>query len=181
MCGHWIPRDGGGGGSGVGGRNRDGRGETCSKAGEVRRKTAATAMTAALDIRRKKATEDPPVRNSNDRAGGKYHMGGKGHEESADENTEWREEKTEGLATDEEAKTAGEAGEVGQAMTETAWESERCGAEEVTGGAAASRGNTWKVRSEDGDAMGAGGRHWAKKRGRERVDGRQENLDGESS
>ena len=42
--------------------------------------------------------EDLPVRKSKDGAGGKYRVGGKGQEESADESAEWSGEEMEGLA-----------------------------------------------------------------------------------
>ena len=54
----------------AGGRKSDVGGETRSKAGaERRRKAAATAMMAAPESGRKRATEDPSVRKSNGRAG----------------------------------------------------------------------------------------------------------------
>ena len=43
----------------------------------MRRKIVATEMMTAPEIRRKWATEDPPVRNSNNGARGKYRVGGK--------------------------------------------------------------------------------------------------------
>ena len=75
--GHRRPRDGGGRGIRSGGRNRDGRGETYSKAGAAWRKTAATASG------RRNATGGTQV--SSDRAGGKYRADGTDREESADE------------------------------------------------------------------------------------------------
>ena len=70
---------------------------------------------------------------------------------------------------------------MGQALTETARESEGSGAETAPGGAAAGRGDTWDVTSEGADKAGSGGRHGAKQRVRERVAGRRENPDGKSS
>ena len=55
----------------------------------------------APESRRKKATEDLPVRNSNNGARGKYHLGGKVQEENADKSAEWSGKETEGLATEE--------------------------------------------------------------------------------
>ena len=83
------PRDSGDGGSGVGGRSRDSGGETNSKAGEERRKTAATATTVARKSGRKWVTEDPLVRNSNDGARGEYRVDEKGQEKSADKRSKW--------------------------------------------------------------------------------------------
>ena len=142
-----------------------------SEVGAERRKTAATATAAAPDTRRKRVREDPPVTNRNDGAGGNYRVGGKGQEKSADKSVKWSGEDTEGLVPEEEADTARGAGEVGQALTSTAWELEGSGVEEIPGGAAAVRGDTWEVTSEDVDAEGVGGCHGAKERGRERVAG----------
>ena len=83
-------------------------------------KTAATATTAATESRRKRAMEDLNVRNSNDGSGGKYHIGGKGQDESAGNSAGWSGEETEGLETEEEAKNEGREGYVGQALTTTA-------------------------------------------------------------
>ena len=69
------PRDGVGGGSIAGGRNRDGRGKTHSKEGAASRKTVATETTAAPESGRKGVMEDPLVRNSNNGAGGKDRVG----------------------------------------------------------------------------------------------------------
>ena len=69
-----------GGVSGSGGRIRDGRGETRSEVGEARRKTVETSTTAATESGRKRAMEDPPVRNSKNRAWGKYRISGGGQE-----------------------------------------------------------------------------------------------------
>ena len=50
-------------------------------------------------------------------------MGGNGQEESADESPEWSGEEAEELASEEEAETAGGAGEAGRALTATSGES----------------------------------------------------------
>ena len=70
------PRDGGGGGGGVGGRIRDGKGETRSKAGDARRKMTVTEKTAERVSGRKSATEDLQVRKCSDEAGDKYRVDG---------------------------------------------------------------------------------------------------------
>ena len=95
MGGHRIPRNVRGRGSGAGGRNRYNRGETCSKVGEARRKTEATATAAAPESEIKRETEDPPAKNSNNRAGGKYRMSRKGQEEIAKESANWSGEEKE--------------------------------------------------------------------------------------
>ena len=64
-------------------------------------------------------------------------MGGSDTEESADESAKWRGEKMEELASDEEAETAGVAGESGMTMAATAEASEGSGAEYGPGCAAA--------------------------------------------
>ena len=102
----------------AGGRKSDVGGETRSKAGaERRRKAAATAMMAAPESGRKRATEDPSVRKSNGRAGGKYRLGGKGQEESAEESVKWSGEDMEGSVTEDNAETAKGAREVIQVLT----------------------------------------------------------------
>ena len=81
-----------------------------SKAGSARRKTAATATKAARASGIKSATEDLQVRQRSNGAGGKYRVGGTDREKSVDESAEWGGEETEGLATEEEAETAGRGG-----------------------------------------------------------------------
>ena len=72
----------------------------------------------------------------------------------------------------------GRGREVGQALTATAWESEGSGAEEVQGGVAAGRSDTWEVTSEDADAVVVGGRHGTKKgEGRGLLDGGKTRLE----
>ena len=65
-------------------------------------------------------------------AGGKYHIGGRGTEESIYEITEWSLEETEELATNEEAETAGGMGDVRLTMVVTAGELEGSGVEVVS-------------------------------------------------
>ena len=84
------------------------------------------------------------------------------------------------LASEEEAKTAGGAGEVGMVQRETEEESEGSGAENGPGGSAAGGGATLEATSKDVDTGGVGGRHGVKKRERYRVTGQQENPARES-
>ena len=69
--------------------------------------------------RRKRATEDPPVRRHDDVTGGKYCVGGTGLEESADESAKWSGEETEESASEEEVDTAGGVGMAGMTLRET--------------------------------------------------------------
>ena len=54
-------------------------------------------------------------------------MDGTDPEDSADESSKWSGEETQGSATEEEAETAGGAGDVGQSLTATAQELEGSG------------------------------------------------------
>ena len=89
-----IPRCGGVGVWGAGEQNMDRRGKTRGTEGAERGKTEAkvTMVTAAG---RRRQTDDPPVCRKDDGAGGEYHTGGSGREESADESAEWSGEETE--------------------------------------------------------------------------------------
>ena len=80
------------------------------------------------------------------------------------------------MESEEEAETEGGPGAVGMTLKETAEELEGSDAEYGPGGAAAGGGATLDTKSKDADAAGAGGRHGAEKRERERVSGRRENL-----
>ena len=177
---HKSLRNCGGGGKGSGGRIRDVEGAKRSNAGAVRGVTEAKETTATAMRGRKIATEDPPVRTHDDSAGGKYHVGGTGPENSADESAEWSGEETEESASEEESDTTGGLGEVGMTLTVRAEESEVSGAEDGPRGAAAGRGASLDATSEDVDTEGARGHHGAEKSERERVPGWQENLSGES-
>ena len=102
-------------------------------------------------------------------------------EESASDSAEWSGEDTDESACEEEAETPEGAGEVGKTPTETAVNSEGSGADNGLEGSTAGGGATSDATPEDADATGAGGRHGAEKRDRERVSGQPENLAGESS
>ena len=98
-------------------------------------------------------------------------MAGTDQEERADKSADWSGEEKEGSEMEEEADTMGGAEEAGRLLTAKVRESEGSGAEAAPGGAAAGKGNTWDVTSEDAvvDEAGTGGRHGEKQRGRERV------------
>ena len=78
------------------------------------------ADTATAAGRRRRTTKDPRERRKENGVGGKYRVGGRGMEESADESSEWRGEETEESALEEEAETGGRAGETGRPLTATA-------------------------------------------------------------
>ena len=90
---------------------------------------------------------------------------------SADESAEWDGEETKNSASDEEAETAGGAGEAKRLLTVTAGEMEGSGAKDSPGGAVASGGITTDVTSEDVDTTGPGGRNGAENRERKNVSG----------
>ena len=117
------PRYGGGGGRGAGGRSRDGGGETRNEAGAERKNTASIVLAAAPESGRKRVMEDLPVRNSNDGAGGKYRVGGKVQEESANKSAKWSGVETmrRNQRRRRRPRLWGGAGEVGQELTVTAW------------------------------------------------------------
>ena len=169
-------RDSEGGGRGAGGRTRDGGGTKSGKVGATRGMTEGIETTAAETSGRRRTTEDPPVGTKDNGTKGKYRVDRTGTNESAPKRAEWSGDETEGLESEEEAETEGGAGEVGMTLKETAEELERSGAEYGPGGAAAGGGATSDTNSKDADAAGAGGRHGAEKRERERVSGRRENL-----
>ena len=99
-------------------------------------------------------------------------------EMSADKSAEWIGEETEELESEseEESETAGGAGEAGRPLTATAGESDGSGAEDDPRDAAARGGATANVTSAAANKAGAGGRHGAKHRERERVAVRWENT-----
>ena len=82
---------------------------------------------------------------------------------------------------EEEAETAGGAGDTGRPLTATAGESEGSGAEDESWGEVADGGATTDVTSGDTDAAGEGGRHRAGRGERAKVVGRRENPSVESS
>ena len=100
---------------------------------------------------------------------------------SADESAEWDGEETKNSASDEEAETAGGAGEAKRLLTVTAGEMEGSGAKDSPGGAVASGGITTDVTSEDVDTTGPVGRNGAENRERKNVSGWRENPADESS
>ena len=116
-------------------------------------------------------TVDLQVRQSSGGSGEKYRVDGTHREESSDKSADWSGEEKEGSEMEEEADTMGGAEEAGRLLTAKVRESEGSGAEAAPGGAAAGKGNTWDVTSEDAvaDEAGTGGRHGEKQRGRERV------------
>ena len=71
-------------------------------------------------------------------------------------------------------------GEIGMMLTPTEEESEGSGAEYGPGGAAAGGGATLDATSKNADRSGAGDRHGAGKRERERVVGQQKTPAGKS-
>ena len=98
------PRNSGGGGRGAGGGGgRHGGGATSGATGAATRKVAATKTTAARFFGR---SHKPKVQVSSDRAGEEYRAEGSNQEESTDKSGKWGGADTEGLATEEEAKTA---------------------------------------------------------------------------
>ena len=95
-------------------------------------------------------------------------------EESADKSAEWSGEDTEDLELEEEAETAGGAGEYGRPLKATVGKLEKSSAEDDPGGAAAGRGATANDTSTDANKAGAGDRYGASSEVRERVAGRRE-------
>ena len=168
--GHRSPKDGGGGGRGVGGRIRDGGGATIGAMETVRRKKAEMKMTAARDIRRR---HDPTAQVSSDREGEEYCAEVTDRQESADESAEWSGAETKKLATEEEAETAGGAGWVRVTRMKMARGSQGSGIGPLPGGTAANRGDTWVVTSAAADEVGVGGPHGARPGVREKVSGQR--------
>ena len=88
-------------------------------------------------------------------------------EESADKSAEWIGEYTEELALEEEAETAGGAGEDGRPLKPMFGELEKSSAKDDPGGAATGGGATSDATSADANEDGTGDRHGASSEVRE--------------
>ena len=150
--------------------------------GRVEREmTEGTVETAKKLGGRPQTTENPPTQRSDNVSGGKYRVGGSDTEDSADKIAKWGVDEMEESALEEEATTAGGAGEAGRPFLETAKATEESGADGKQGGAVAGRSAAADATSAAANKAGAGGRHGARTWARERVAGRQENPSCKSS
>ena len=103
-----------------------------------------------------------PQTGKQQRRRGGYRTRGGGQEDSADESAEWSGDKLEGLATEEEATSAGGAGWERETRTVMSWRTQDSGEVGLPGDVMAGEGDTGKAASAAADETGEQGRHGAR-------------------
>ena len=146
------PRDGGGGGAGLGGRKLNGEGRTSGEPG------AETRTTAQASGRQGQGHQQ--VRS--DGSGEEYCTGGADEVESADESVRCSGADSEGSATEEDVMTTEGTGWDSKPRTAPAGWTLEIGADTSLGDAMAGGCDTGKASSAAADEAGAGGRHGAR-------------------